>query len=307
MIYAPIIIPTLCRYSHLKKCLDSLSKCTDADKTEVFIGVDYPLNDSHWEGYKKVCSLLESTTYSFKKITIVKRKENYGPTKNIDFLLKEHIYSKYDTFIFSEDDNEFSPNFLKFINANLERYKDDKDIYAICGYNYPLDFKNYPQSKIYKSFFYSPWGVGLWTDKMKKVSAKDADKILHNPIKVLKIGIKVPSLLRTLISMRYDNVVYGDALLRAKLFLEGKDCIFPILSKVRNRGFDITGVNCKDDGGIHLTQIIDYQIEYSDNEEIEVPDFLKMVNGYYRKSIFDRIKICMKYLLYILGVGKSKK
>ena len=304
MNYAPIVIPTLCRYEHLKVCLDSLSKCTDADKTEVFIGVDYPSKDSHWEGYKEICSLLDNKLYPFKKITIDKRRTNCGPNKNLNLLLRDHIYNRFETFILTEDDNEFSLNFLRFINANLEKYKDDEDVYAICGYNYPLNFSNCSQDKIYKSFFYSPWGVGIRINKRNEVSVKEADEILHNPIKVFKIGVKIPFLLHTLISMRYDKVFYGDAVLRARLFLNGKKCIFPILSKVRNRGFDMSGVNCKNDGGIHLNQIIDNQKEYYHNEEIDVPIFFKMINEYYKKSIFDRIKVYIKYFLYIVGLGK---
>ena len=72
-------------------------------------------------------------------------------------------------------------------------------------------------------------------------------------------------------------------------------------------GFDKSGLNCKDDAGIHINQNIDTQTDYYHNEEIDVLNFFKMVNEYYRRSVSDRIKICMKYLLYIFGVGKSKK
>lgn len=40
--YAPVIIPTLNRYVHLKRCVDSLAKCTHAPDTELIIGLDYP-------------------------------------------------------------------------------------------------------------------------------------------------------------------------------------------------------------------------------------------------------------------------
>ena len=39
---APVIIPTLCRYDHFKRLMESLNKCTWADKTDVYIGLDYP-------------------------------------------------------------------------------------------------------------------------------------------------------------------------------------------------------------------------------------------------------------------------
>lgn len=31
--YAPVIIPTLCRYEKFRNCIETLSKCTGADKT----------------------------------------------------------------------------------------------------------------------------------------------------------------------------------------------------------------------------------------------------------------------------------
>ena len=40
MIYYPVCIPTLNRYEHLKACVESLQRCTHADKTELIIGLD---------------------------------------------------------------------------------------------------------------------------------------------------------------------------------------------------------------------------------------------------------------------------
>lgn len=49
--FSPVLICTLNRYVHFKRCIESLSACTYADKTDLFIGLDYPLKDEHWEGY----------------------------------------------------------------------------------------------------------------------------------------------------------------------------------------------------------------------------------------------------------------
>ena len=54
MIYAPVLIPTLCRYDHFIRCLESLKKNTWAKYTEVYIAVDYPAKESHWDGYKRI-------------------------------------------------------------------------------------------------------------------------------------------------------------------------------------------------------------------------------------------------------------
>ena len=41
---APILIPTLCRYEHFVKCIQSLKENTLANESDLFIALDYPLN-----------------------------------------------------------------------------------------------------------------------------------------------------------------------------------------------------------------------------------------------------------------------
>ena len=48
--YAPILIPTLNRYEHFKRCVESLAKCTHAEKTELVIGLDYPPSERYQKG-----------------------------------------------------------------------------------------------------------------------------------------------------------------------------------------------------------------------------------------------------------------
>ena len=36
-IYAPVVIPTLNRFEHLRNCIESLKRCSGADQTEVII------------------------------------------------------------------------------------------------------------------------------------------------------------------------------------------------------------------------------------------------------------------------------
>ena len=60
MSYAPIMIPTLCRYEHLVKCVESLAANSLASETELYIGLDYPTKESHWEGYRKIEQYLVS-------------------------------------------------------------------------------------------------------------------------------------------------------------------------------------------------------------------------------------------------------
>ena len=64
-----------------------------------------------------------------------------------------YIFKSHDTVIFSEDDNEFSTDFLEFINKGLVTYKDRLDILSVCGYMYPMIFKNEPDDVfLYQGF-----------------------------------------------------------------------------------------------------------------------------------------------------------
>ena len=49
--YAPVVIPTLCRYEHLKNCLESLARCTYSHETDVYLCLDFPAKESHKRGY----------------------------------------------------------------------------------------------------------------------------------------------------------------------------------------------------------------------------------------------------------------
>ena len=79
--FAPVLIPTLNRYEHFKRCVESLAHCTHADKTDLFIALDYPLKDSHWKGYKKIKQYLSEIS-GFKTITIIERERNFGAIDN---------------------------------------------------------------------------------------------------------------------------------------------------------------------------------------------------------------------------------
>ena len=106
MIYAPVLITTLNRYEHFKETITSLSQCTGADMTDLYIALDYPPTPFYEDGYRKIVEYLP-TISGFKSVNIIKREKNYGMGKNFHDALHQVIFTKYDRFIFSEDDNLF--------------------------------------------------------------------------------------------------------------------------------------------------------------------------------------------------------
>ena len=131
MEYAAVIIPTLNRKKHLARCVNSLRQGTLAGKTDLYISVDFPPAEKYIKGYQEVIEFVKTIT-GFATVNIYYQKQNLGPGLNRKFL-EDKISDKHDKYIFTDDDNEFSKNFLDYINWGLEKYKDDEKIYAVCS------------------------------------------------------------------------------------------------------------------------------------------------------------------------------
>lgn len=167
MVYAPVVIPTLNRAEHLKRCLESLGKNTGAENTEVFVSVDYPPAEKYVAGYNQVKEMLNNMDFTcFKKIHIIYQTENLGAMKNSEFLYNRAADIS-DRCIYTEDDNEFSPNFLEYINQGLELFESDSDVIAICGAR-DTAWEAEGNSVLYTKL-YAAYGVGFWFGKRKKV------------------------------------------------------------------------------------------------------------------------------------------
>lgn len=241
--FAPVLILTLNRHVHFKRCVESLSRCTYADKTDIFIALDYPLYESHWEGYNIIKEYLP-TIKGFKKITIIERKSNLGPGVN-SRSARQEIFKYYDRMISSEDDNEFAPNFLSFINRGLIAYKDRDDIFAICGYNSPVKMPAFYKDDVYLRVGYS-WSSGVWRSKREKFqqSENEIREYIDDRKNIAKVKKNSRDFYYMYKEMLKDNKSYGDANIVMYLIMKDMFCVYPVVSRVRNHGHDGSGVHC---------------------------------------------------------------
>ncbi len=305
--FAPVCIPTLCRYDHFKRCVESLSRCTHADKTDLIIALDFPLKDSHKAGYEKISEYISSIT-GFKNVITIRREKNYGAVKNsYDIILT--VFEKYERLIFTEDDDEFSPNFLDFINKGLEKFENDEEVYAICGYHFPYSLKNYANN-VYSSHAISAWGIGYWRHKYMPVTVVVYNftfikTILSSWNKSFKLYSRNFSIINDLISQQTKNMLCEDCLITAYLLNTNKYCIFPTVSKVRNWGQDGSGEHSGDMGEkefIYTHQKIDQEntFHYDDILIEEKPEVRKMIKRTHYRSIIIRFVIFTRFSLYML-------
>lgn len=255
MQFIPIVIPTLNRYEHLQKCLKSLSRCTWADQTEVFVALDYPPS-SQWEkyapGWEKNRDWLRSIgNFGFKKLHLIERDYNYGiwsnsssQKTNCAALIDEYIDGKFKSYIYTEDDNIFSPCFLEYMNKGYELFKKDPKVVCISGYRFYFPIKADDNTFFRQTVDYAPWGcmrVGL--NRIPKVDYHWFRN--HLSVKTLfhlhkRYGMGAVCSYMSLCS-KMGNINPVDRHFWTYMQVMGYEQITPVVNLVQNIGLDGSG------------------------------------------------------------------
>ena len=258
MIYAPIVIPTLNRIEHLKRCICSLQNNLWAQYTPLIISVDYPPSEKYTDGYDQICEYLKKGICGFKKVDIIYQEQNLGARENEKFLL-QYAEKEYDRYIFTEDDNEFSPNFIEYIDKGLELFENDDRIMAICANGVVAQEDN--KNNVVLSQNYTAYGCGMWFKKRKILCEQINRKFLADragDVKyMLELACRQAGILLSfqsavlkkekLYQLPDDRVPVIDQTIKMYLIAEHKYVINACKEKVRNWGLDGSGVNCPKD------------------------------------------------------------
>ena len=253
--YAPVIIPTLNRYNHFRQCLESLERCTGSENTDVYVGLDYPPAEKYVEGWKEIDDYLKvkEKNNGFRMLIVIRHNSNCGVLKNNSNSdrLMSIVQEQYDRYIFSEDDNIFSPNFLEYINKGLKKYEKDNRVVAICGYSHPTDFLHKNNNHFAQDVNYSAWGYGTWFRKKEELLTKNLNRkffkhafyIPSQFLKIAKTG-RAFSLAHASILNYIPATDYNYSMI---MRLTGCYVIMPIRSMVRNIGWDATATHTRTD------------------------------------------------------------
>lgn len=301
-VYSPVVIVTLNRSEHLKRCIESLKKNTGAENTEIFIAVDYPPSSKYREGYNEVCRYLSQPIEGFKKVNIIYRNCNFGPIVNL-FDVCDKVLEKFDRIIILEDDNELAPCFLNFCNTGLEIYKDDESIIGLNASNYVWCGKGMKSQKSYvqgikkrQLLFHA---FATWKKDYKEVFnwciSKEILNLSKNPKMMIKLRLKsrcffysfVENVLdsKTKLPWINDRIYPIDQVWDYYMMFYDKYMICPQISLTRDWGCDGSGAN--------------YTEEFENKEQVisVTLDKNKYFTGFDRKNVsVDR------YEVYLHGI-----
>lgn len=294
---APIVLFVYNRPDHARRTVEALQKNILAVDSTLIIysdGVKISENESKVNTVRKYIKSLKG----FKHIEIIFRDKNIGLAQSIISGITE-VLSSYQNVIVLEDDIITSKNFLKFINESLNFYKDEKKIYSISGYNFPINIpRSYPH-QVYISHRASSWGWATWKDRWEKAIWNPETVIDINDKKVLrnlldKSGTDlVPMLLKTI-----DGKINSWAVKWVFThILNDAFCIYPVHSFVNNIGVDATGTNFKNKVVKFDVEIVDgIDIKMLEKDLIYSEEIQKQINSLVNIGLLRKIiNFTMKY------------
>lgn len=305
--YAPVLISTLNRYEHFRRCLESLERCTGAELTDVYVGLDYPPSEKYVAGWEKIDAYLKEkeSSHGFKNLYVRRRDHNCGPGGNMK-LLYDDVRDISDRYISTEDDNELSPCFLEYMNKTLEKYKEDKRVVCVCGYT-PFVYEG--GENVYFNRRTHAWGVGRWFEKGAK--SKDfrtleyMESILKDFRKSMQLYKFHPIILKRVMDQVISHRVYGDVSFSCYCVLFNKYCVYPAKPLVKNWGNDGSGLHCKVDSSYAKREIsMEKTFELNNVKVSENSTVRKLTMSVDHKKWYGRFAILFRYFIWRLS-GKD--
>lgn len=297
MTLSPIVLFVYKRTWHLTQTVDALQKNFLAQNSDLFIYSDGPKNNSEVSTIGEIRSYLK-TINGFKSISINERPENIGLANSIILGVTE-ILEKYGKIIVMEDDLISSPNFLTFMNTALNFYKDNKNIFSISGYNYPISIPKEYKDSVYIAYRCSSWGWGTWKNRWEKVDwqIKDYKDFLDNPDEQKKFSRGGEDLVDML---EYQMKCYIDSWAIRWCYAHYKNnayCLYPTISKIKNIGLDRSGTH-KSARKIDI-KLDTSSINFSFPQSI-VPDaeILANFSAYFKKTLARKLIHHVKKMIF---------
>ncbi len=308
-VYAPIIIPTLNRYEHLERCITTLQKNSWAKYTPLYISVDCPPAPKYEEGHHKICEYLKKGLKGFSEVCVYYQEKNLGAYFNEQFLISK-VRQKYDRYIYTEDDNEFSPNFIEFIDKGLMLFEKDEQVIYICAAG--TAGPETEQDNVVLSTNFAAYGYGTWFAKnditRKKICRRYFAEIAHSNRKMLQLAKVDPSLLFALQSaifrkerlyqMPDGEVPLIDMTKKIYMVLEKKYAVSCLWRKARNWGYDGSGENCTD-GNREFFKNIRVDIDTRESFEFAYSEPMKIFPIKAKYSLEILCRVCMVFVKII--------
>lgn len=292
---APIVLFVYNRKDHTEKTINALKKNKYSSESELYIYSDGAKNESSVRAVEEVREYIRSIT-GFKNIKIKEASENKGLANSIIDGVTE-VVDRCGKVIVLEDDLVTSPNFLEYMNENLNFYEKEDRVASIHGYVYPI-------KGLSNRFFLRGadcWGWATWKrawNIFEKDGQKLFDELKRNKLEKLADfngSYNYTKMLTDQIAGRNNSWAIRWYM---STFLKNMVTLYPGKSYVKNIGNDNSGTHCG------RTNLFDVELnETYVNEKIIVQENIenrKKFENYFlsvKRTIFQRLKLKLKRLI----------
>lgn len=292
MTFAPIALFVYNRPWHTKQTVEALQKNELAKDSELFIYSDEAINEDAQKNVDEVREYIDKID-GFKKITVIKREKNWGLANSIiDGVTK--IVNEYGKIIVLEDDLVTSPYFLKFMNEALEFYKDEKKVWHISGWNYPIKPEGEEDVFLWRTM--NCWGWATWADRWKYYE-KDVDKTINefNNDDIKRFNLDGAENFWSQVIANKDNKINTWAIFwYATIFKQNGLCLNPVQTFVENIGHDGSGIHCGAKKGYLDILNLKHNFNLTSNLN-ESKQYTRLIKKNMKKSVFSKLKRLMKW------------
>jgi hypothetical protein len=281
-IFAPICLFTYNRLEETKKTVSALQKNFLASESELFIFSDGSQNENSLEKVDEVRSYLKTIT-GFKLLSIKESPINKGLANSIIDGVTLIIKLRGNVIVL-EDDLITSPNFLDFMNAGLNFYKENNSVFSISGYTMKLPSLKKHKKDYYIGYRASSWGWGTWDRSWNDIDWDINDylefkKSFFSKNKFNKGGSDMSRMLNNQMQGKIDSWAIRWCY---NQFKRSQYTIYPALSKIVSIGFGIDATHTKKTN--RFDNEIDLQLKTSFVFEEKLIEDKKLIKEF--KSMF---------------------
>lgn len=239
---APLALFVYNRLLHTQRTVESLRNNLLADRSELIVYSDGPVDQATEREVKQVREYLRGLT-GFARVRIVERDRNYGLARSITEGVTE-MCEAHGRVIVLEDDLVTSNHFLEFMNHALQRYENNKQVWHISGWNYPIDTRNLDKAFLFRTM--NCWGWATWADRWRHFQ-KDPERLIRewDEDRIHRFNLEGANNFWDQVIRNHQGTMNTWAIFWYATIFENRGlCLNPARSYVENIGLDGSGANC---------------------------------------------------------------
>lgn len=297
---APILLFTYKRLETLRYTVSKLLLNKEVTVSDLYIFSDGPKSDDEMKTVNEVREFLKTIT-GFKSITLSFSSLHNGLANSI-IAGVSHVFEFSEEVIVLEDDLEVSEDFLFFMNQCLEKYKNSQKVFSISGYS--LSFQH-PTNAPFDIYFLKrgwSWGWATWRDRWVGIDwqVKDYSTFTNDIDSQRKFSLGGSDLNQMLFKQMTGQIDSWAIRWFYHQFKISGLTVYPLYSKVDNRGFDAFATNTS---GSHRRYRISWKPD-SINITLNLPDIVA-TSPYYIRQFLNKMSFSARLVSKIESIVKK--